>query len=228
MTTEIENKTLLYLLRRDLRVSDNPVLHALSDNKHGFTHLLPVYVFPPHQIEVSGFLKNGEKSPYPEAKSPIGGFWRCGPHRAKFLAESVWDLKASLEKLGNGLEIRVGPFGDVVRGFIKAEELNVGAVWMTSEEGVEENDDEKSVKDACEKDGVEFELWVDEKYLVDEYEFPELQPQNPKETQLTFCSRDLGKVSDPQALPDVFTSYRKMMEPLRDVSRNVLPPVSHR
>ena len=41
-------------------------------------------------------------------------------------------------------------------------------------------------------------------------------------------SRDLGKVKDPQALPDIFTSYRKMMEPLRDVSRDVLPPVSYR
>ena len=170
-----ENKTLLYLLRRDLRVSDNPILHALSENEHGFTHLLPVYVFQPHQLEVSGFLREGEKSPYPEARSIVGKFWRCGPHRAKFLAESVWDLKTGLEKLGSGLEIRVGPLGDFARQTIAAEDFNVGAVWMTSEEGVEENDEERSVKEACEKAGVEFKLWVDEKYLVDEYILPRSQ-----------------------------------------------------
>lgn len=163
-----ENKTLLYLLRKDLRVADNPILHALSENKHGFTHLLPVYVFQPHQIEVTGFLKDGEKSLYPEARSVVGDFWRCGPLRAKFLAESVWDLKTGLEKLGSGLEIRIGPLGDVARRIIKADKLNVGAVWMTNEEGVEEKDEEKGVKNACEKTGVDFKLWDDEKYLVDE------------------------------------------------------------
>ena len=165
-----ENKTLLYLLRRDLRVSDNPILHALAENKQGFTHLLPVYAFQPHQIEVSGFLEEGEKSPYPEARSIVARFWRCGPHRAKFLAESVWDIKTSLEKLGSDLEIRVGPLGDVAGDIIKTDGLNIGAVWLTDEEGVEEKDEEKSVKEACQKAGVDFKVWVDEKYLVDEYD----------------------------------------------------------
>ena len=87
----------------------------------------------------------------------------------------MWDLKTGLEKLGSGLEIRVGPLGDFARQTIAAEDVNVGAVWMTSEEGVEENDEERSVKEACEKAGVEFKLWVDEKYLVDEYILPRSQ-----------------------------------------------------
>jgi hypothetical protein len=92
-------KLLVYLMRRDLRVCDNPILHHLGTAKeHGFTHLLPVYVFPAHQVEVSGFIDDPDlKSPYPEARSRIGKFWRCGPHRAKFLAQSVWGITTSPE-----------------------------------------------------------------------------------------------------------------------------------
>src|SRR4051812_20077249 len=77
-----DSKLLIYLMRRDLRVSDNPILHSLATEKdHGFTHLLPLYVFPAQQVEVSGFIHaEGKKSPYPEARSQVGGFWRCGPH----------------------------------------------------------------------------------------------------------------------------------------------------
>ena len=39
-------------------------------------------------------------------------------------------------------------------------------------------------------------------------------------------SRDLVKLSNPQDLPDVFTTYRKMMEPLREAPRAVLPAPS--
>lgn len=47
-----------------------------------------------------------------------------------------------------------------------------------------------------------------------------------KSTKLTDNSRDLEKVQDPQDLPDVFTTYRKMMEPLREAPRDVLPTIA--
>lgn len=170
-----DSKILIYLMRRDLRVGDNPILHSLVDNKdHGFTHLLPLYVFAAQQIEVSGFItEDGGKSPYPDARSQVGAFWRCGPHRAKFVAQSVWDLKNGLEKIGSGLSIRVGMVDEVVQrlieGFEQTNESKVSAVWMTSEEGVEEKREERSTKNVCEKAGVDFQLWQDEKYLIDEY-----------------------------------------------------------
>lgn len=105
----------------------------------------------------------------------MAGFWRCGPHRAKFLAETLWDLKSGLEKLGNGLAIRVGHVGEVAQEIIDNEGVNVGAVWMTNEEAIEERDEESAVRDVCEKGGVEFKLWVDEKYLIDEYDFSKLR-----------------------------------------------------
>jgi hypothetical protein len=134
-----------------------------------------VYIFPAQQIEVSGFLADSDsRSPYPEARSEIGRFWRCGPHRAKFLAESVWEMKTQLEKTGSGLLIQVGLLGRVIEDLLRQfqqpeEETSVTAIWMTEEEGVEEKREERDVRKAAEKFGVDFRLWLDEKYFIDEY-----------------------------------------------------------
>jgi deoxyribodipyrimidine photo-lyase len=169
------SNVLIYLLRRDLRVSDNPILHSLATQKdHGFTHVLPLYVFSAQQLEVSGFIPEDAKtkSPYPEARSRIANFWRCGPHRAKFLGESVWDLKEGLEKVGSGLCVRVGMVDEVMKlmldGMGKNNSVKVGAVWMTSDEGIEEHREERLIKKLCNDSDIAFKTWVDEKYLKDE------------------------------------------------------------
>jgi deoxyribodipyrimidine photo-lyase len=168
-------QTLIYLIRRDLRISDNPILHFLSTQDNPFTYVLPLYIFNAQQLEVSGFIpeEDGAKSPYKEARSKVGGFPRCGLHRSKFLAESVWDLKEGLEKLGSGLCIRVGSTLDVVRELIPqlsrtGRSLKVKAIWMVGEEGVEESSEERAVRDACTKGDIDFKLSNDEKYLIDE------------------------------------------------------------
>ena len=171
-------RVLIYLLRRDLRLADNPILSEVArswqQSQHPFTHLLPLYVFPAQQLEVSGFLaSDSDRSPFPEARSPTGGFWRCGPHRSTFLAESVWDLKKSLEGVGSGLEIRVGMVGQVVKDMLDVFRQDtsrgeVVGVWMTNEEGVEEKREEQDVKRVVEGEKKEYKLWTDEKYFVDE------------------------------------------------------------
>ncbi|CCE32740.1 related to deoxyribodipyrimidine photo-lyase [Claviceps purpurea 20.1] len=199
-------KLLVYLLRRDLRVADNPILHHLASvSDHGFTHLLPIYVFPAQQVEISGFLKNGATSPYPPALSRVGKFWRCGPHRAKFLAESVWNLKTTYEELGSGMLIRVGSTKDVVEhliGEMKDTATSVNSVWMTEELSGEEKEEQEAMASLCSKRDIDFKIWKDEKYLVDD--------------------RDTG-LAGPEDLPDVFTTYRKAQEPLREKPREVLP-----
>lgn len=229
---------LIYLLRRDLRLEDNPIFHAVaSDAAKTYTHLLPVYAFPAQQIEVSGFIPKDseEKSPYPEARSSVGKFWRCGPHRAKFIAESVWELKETLGNVGSGLEVRVGMLSDVLKDLLvgfkdNGKGVNIGAVWMTAEEGVEEKLDEKDCKTICDAVGVNFKLWKDEKYFVDEYVRPlyrvlcqtashicdaAMKYSNPNSDDLPF--KDINE------LPDVFTTYRKLVEPLRNAPRALLP-----
>ncbi|KAI2469703.1 cryptochrome [Annulohypoxylon bovei var. microspora] len=196
---------LVYVVRHDLRVTDNPILHHLaSTSDHGFTHVLPLFALLPHQIEVSGFLKEGEKSPFPEAKSEVGRYWRCGPHRARFIAQSIWNLKGNLEKLGNDLTIRIGPYDEVLKTLIdglRRSELNVGGVWTIGEEGTEEKRDETVISETCSSLNVDFRIWVDEKYFIDD--------------------RDL-ELDTSENLPDVFTTYRKMMEPLREKPRTTL------
>lgn len=169
-------RVLIYLLRRDLRLADNPIFTEVSktfqQSQHPYTHFLPVYVFAAQQIEVSGFLtSDADHSPFPEARSNAAGFWRCGPHRAKFLAESVWDLRTSLDKVGSGLEIRVGMVGQVIKDLLdgfKREKTEVAGVWMTDEEGVEEKREERDVMRVVDGAGVGYKIWTDEKYYVDE------------------------------------------------------------
>ncbi|KAF2430368.1 cryptochrome [Tothia fuscella] len=238
-------KLLIYILHYDLRLSDNPVFHELSrihsNGTPAFTHILPLYVFPAHQVEVSGFIPEGDeqaaisKSPYPEARSQIAGFWRCGPHRAKFLAESVWDLKQSLGRVGSGLVIRVGMVAEIVQNMIDhfegktegtpgvlpgsesvlpdkssiAPKVEVLGVWMTTDEGDEEKQDQEKVRRVVEGHGKEFRAFQDEKFFIDDRDLP------------------FKSVSD---LPDVYTTFRKSLEPLRDRPRHPLrigelPPI---
>ncbi|KAI3320777.1 cryptochrome [Xylariaceae sp. AK1471] len=201
-----ESDVLIYIVRHDLRIADNPILHHLASSPdHGFTHLLPVHIITPHQVEVSGFLKEGKESPFPEARSEVGRFWRCGPHRARFVAQSIWNLKENLTKLGNDLTIRIGRYDEVLKDLVerlKRHQKNVSAVWMIAEEGYEEEQDEMSAAEACSTLGVDFQKWVDEKYFIDD--------------------RDL-KLESPQDLPDVFTTYRKLNEPLRGRPRPTRP-----
>lgn len=219
-------RILIYLLRRDLRLTDNPILHEISktyqQSQHPYTHLLPVYVFPAQQVEVSGFLSSDiERCPFPEARSRVGGFWRCGPHRSRFVAESVWDLKKSLASVGNGLEIRVGMAGQVVAEMLDAFKKNsveIAGVWLTEEEGIEEKREEKDVRMAAEAAGTELRLWVDEKYYVDEYGHAHARME--KADQL--CSRDVP-FQNPRDIPDIYTTYRKQVEPLREAPRRTLP-----
>lgn len=233
---------LIYLLRRDLRLKDNPIFHEIAKCKDDpYTHLLPLYVFPAQQLEVSGFIPEDseEKSPYPEARSAIGGFWRCGPHRAKFLSESVWDLKECLEDVGSGLEIRVGLQGEVISKILDSlakndTQMKIGGVWMTAEEGTEEKREERDVKRACELAGVELKLFIDEKYYIDEYVSSSFLDSytyhvsakpiilNKYLLIIIFFSRDVP-FKDPDDLPKSFTAYRKIVEPLREAPHPVLP-----
>ena len=172
------NKVLVYLLRRDLRLADNPIFHEVQklaqSSQCPFTHLLPIYIFPAQQVEVSGFLSDpNSKSPYPEARSETGSFWRCGPFRARFLAESVWDLKKDLKIVNSDLHFRVGMPGQVVKDLLQAfkkqeDAGSITAIWMTAEEGVEEKREERDVRRATNDAGIDFRLFRDEKYFIDE------------------------------------------------------------
>lgn len=202
-------RILVYILRRDLRLHDNPIFatevanafssgcgdHSGSEpgSKVGsgtgsgaaaqrYTHLLPLYIFPAQHVETSGFLRESVpgqadvRSPYPPARSELAGYWRCGPHRAKFLTESVWDLKKSLRDIGSDLVIRAGLVQDVVRDALEwyssngegSKKARIVGVWMTKDETIEERREERALESLLKDRGVEFKTFRDEKYYVDE------------------------------------------------------------
>ena len=193
MAPDTPIRILIYLLHCDLRLSDNPIFHEIQQSFESgsakFTHLLPLYILRPHQIETSGFIpveedaKSTPQSPYPEARSKVAGFWRCGPHKAKFIAESVWDLKNTLEQKESSLIIRVGKVRDILRGIFHHVEKTgdssvssslqqqVVGVWMTKGDGCEERQEEAGVKELVEELGREYREFQDEKYYVHEYGF---------------------------------------------------------
>ena len=203
-------RVLIYLMRHDIRLSDNPIFHAASASVSSprrtthpdsaksidtwtcdkssivdqslphFTHLLPVYVFPADVVEVSGFLPDSKlESPYPQARSQVAGLWRTGPHRAKFVAEGVWDLKQSIEKLGcgAGLEIRVGRSSDVLQDMLQwyidaksagRSNADVVGIWMSEELGENEKDEKARLSRVAAENCVPLKIWNDEKYFIDE------------------------------------------------------------
>lgn len=253
-------RVLIYLVRHDVRLSDNPIFHAASASLSNrtthtksaksidtwirddpyipnqplpyFTHLLPVYIFPADLVEVSGFISDSTlDSPYPQARSQVANLWRTGPHRARFIAEGVWDLKRSLERLdcGTGLEIRVGRPSEVLHDMLQwyIDEKNAGrsntdvaGIWMSSEVGEDEKDEEARLGRVANEKGVSLKTWNDEKYFIDESVLPTCVSCDS--LKLTSSSRDLplGNIA---ALPDIFTTYRKSLEPLRSRPRPCIP-----
>lgn len=61
--------------------------------------------------------------------------------------------------------------GHVVKELLEAfkkSNTEVAGLWMTEEEGVEEKKEERDVRGIAKDVNIEFKLWVDEKYYVDE------------------------------------------------------------
>ncbi|PWN30767.1 cryptochrome, partial [Jaminaea rosea] len=163
---------LICLLRLDLRIEDNALWHfahtghappstarptshnasKLPREEELFsrsTHLLPLYVFDEREVELSGLPGYVRKGP--EARTQNFNFWKTGAFRARFIAESVYDLRSRLRDRGSDLCIRFGRVEDVVANLVKAfqdQSTNVEGVWMqkemtSGEVGVEERIEER-------------------------------------------------------------------------------------
>jgi deoxyribodipyrimidine photo-lyase len=75
------------------------------------------------------------------------------------------------------LDLKVGKIGDVVKNILEfysnkndrdGATGDVTGIWMTADESPEEKDEERTVKKIADQNGVEFKLWDDEKYYIDE------------------------------------------------------------
>ncbi len=90
----------IWFVRNDLRLHDNPCLARIAAHK-GDADVVPVYCFDPRQF---GTTHRGSA--------------KTGPLRAKFLSESVVDLRRQLRSIGSDLLVGVGKPEELLPAFI--------------------------------------------------------------------------------------------------------------
>ena len=154
--------------RQDLRIHDNEALtNAIQRGKE----VIPVFIF-----DERTFLG---KTTY--------GFPKTGKFRTKFIIESVADLKASFQKLGIDLVIRIGKPEVEIAAI--AEKTQAHHVFCN----IERTQEEIEVQDALEKN-----LWKTGKEIV------------YSRGKMLYYTQDLPfPISQ---TPDVFTHFRKEVE----------------
>lgn len=162
--------------RQDLRLHDN---EALTESLSQADEVLPVYIFDPRIFS---------------AKTRWFGFPKTGAHRAKFIIESVIDLRRNLKARGSNLLVRVGHPEDEL--FKLTKEIRASWVFCNRER----TEEEKRVQDALEQN-----LWAIGR---------EIRYSRGK---MLYYTADLPFPIT--QTPDVFTQFRKEVEritPVRD------------
>lgn len=160
-------KRVLIWLRNDLRLHDHEPLYDAVDAK---AQIVPLYCIDPRQFEQTSF-----------------GFPKTGAHRARFLLESLADLKQSLQSRGSDLVVRQGQPETVIPDLVKAHEID--AIYYHREATAEECAVEHGLKDALEPLGTKLVgYWGATLYHPDDLPFS--------------VSR----------IPEVFTQFRKAVE----------------
>ncbi|URE05285.1 FAD binding domain of DNA photolyase [Musa troglodytarum] len=136
--------------RADLRLHDHEALSAANADS---LSLLPVFLFDPRDF----------------GRSPAG-FDRTGPCRARFLVDSVSDLRAGLRRRGSDLVVRVGRPEVVLPELARA--AGADAVYAHREVSHDEARAEERVAEAMEAEGVEVKyFWGSTLHHMDDLPF---------------------------------------------------------
>lgn len=170
--------TIIVLFRSDLRLDDHPALsHALEEA----ATVIPLYCFDPRHFGRTDY-----------------GFEKTGRYRAKFLLESVDDLRKNLQKKGSDLVVRMGKPEDVLPDLVK--KTGAKNVFMhrevTYEEQLVEEAVEKALKGAA---GVKL-MWANTLYHEDDLPF------------------EVGN------MPDVYSDYRERVEKQGTIRKPLTAP----
>ena len=171
---EKQDKIGLVWFRNDLRVQDNRVLkHAVDNHKS----VIAVYCFDPRHFELDKF-----------------GFKKTEKYRAKFLIETLSDLKENLKKLRIELFIYHRYPEDAIPDLVKKnniQDIYFQKEWTTEEKNVESNLLEKLA-------GVKSHSYYDQ-FLF-----------HPNDINIKFSN-----------IPQVFTQFRKKVEKYSEVKELV-------
>jgi deoxyribodipyrimidine photo-lyase len=122
----MSDKTILVWFRNDLRIRDNEIL---LEAVRKADKVLPVYCFDPFYFGTN-----------PSGNSKTGNI------RARFLLESVADLRNALRDMGGDLVIRIGDPAEILPGL--AEEYHINEVYHHREVAHEETEISEKVEAA--------------------------------------------------------------------------------
>src|ERR1700753_237181 len=122
----MSEKTILVWFRNDLRVHDNEILFEATRKAD---KVLPVYCFDPFYF-----------------KTTDTGLSKTGNIRARFLLESVADLRQNLQKLGGELIVRIGNPAEIIPQL--AQQYQVSEVYHHREVAFEETQKSEEVEAA--------------------------------------------------------------------------------
>lgn len=177
--------TALVWIRNDLRVRDHAPLRYAADH---YDQVIPVYCFDPRHFGTTMF-------DLPKMSSI----------RARFLRESVQDLRDSVQDLGADLVVRGGRPEDILPELVRQTGAN--EVLQFQEIGGEEEDVETAVEDALRDTGATPGFfWGKTLYHIDDVPF-----------------------DGPDDIPKVYTNFRKAVEkkstvrPTLDAPDSLLP-----
>ena len=164
---------ILLWLRNDLRLHDHEPLTRALEKK---AEVIPLYCFDPRHFGKTSF-----------------GFEKTGAYRAKFLLETVADLRKGWRSRGSDLVVRQGKPEDEIPKLVKA--LNIESVYWHEEVTSEETDIERKVEKALKDLRVASEVyWGATLYHPDDLPF------------------------EINRLPEVFTQFRKAVEKESQIS----------
>lgn len=164
---EIMNTALIWF-RNDLRIHDHAILARIAEGD--YQRIIPFYCFDDRQFQTTSF-----------------GFAKTGKYRAKFLIESVADLRESLQKLGTDLIVRKGIPEQIIPDI--AKQYNVTEFYFSQEATEEEIKVEKRLIKALKQLHIQVKsCWQSTLYQPDDLPF------------------------SIENLPDLFTHFRKQIE----------------
>jgi len=174
--------TALVWHRNDLRIRDHEPLRYAAEN---FDRVVPVYCFDPRRVGTTLF-----------------DLPKTGAIRARFLRESVQDLRTSYQELGTDLVVREGRPEAVLPWLVRKTEAQT--VLQFQEIGTEERAVEDNVKDALADTSADPGFfWGKTLYHIDDLPFD-------------------GAAN----IPDVYTNFRKGVEKQSRVRSTITTPDS--
>lgn len=167
----MNNQNILIWFRNDLRSRDSEILYqAAQVAQQTGANIFPIYCFDPRHFGISPF-----------------GFTKTGAFRAKFLIESVANLRDSLRSLNCDLIIRIGKPEDFLPEFIR--QWGISAIYYHEEITTEEKNVETNLCSAIKLQKIDINCFWGSTLL------------HPDDLPFTIAN-----------LPELFTHFRRQVE----------------